>query len=154
MNSTEFLKNELQLIATKFPSVHIKYGYNSMIETHIVELLPLIEFTTNVELDNTWIPLSLKFMEIFKDEEVAFISSDSSLSLKNVIFEFNESACTEEGIITELFAALMENTINYTFPTDIPNGILIGSSIISFLSLPIEKLSDEHYSDNSYLAAA
>lgn len=154
MTSVEFLKKELQEIANSFPTVHIKYGYNVVIETHIVELLPLIEYQKNSALDKAWIPLSLKFMELYKEEEVAFISSDSSLSLKNTIFEFNTNSCKEENIISELFASLTDNTFNYSFPTEIPNGIIMDNTIGNFLSTPIEKLSEESFLENSYLAAA
>lgn len=154
MTSVEFLKNELQNVADRFPTVHIKYGYNQIIEAHIVELLPLVEYNTNSELDKAWIPISLKFNETFRDEEVVFISSDSSLSLNTVIFEFNTFARSEEDIITGLFAPLTEEIINYSFPTVIPDGKLMIPSIVSFLNAPIQQFSNTHYEDSSYLAAA
>ena len=153
MTSTDFLKRELEAIANKFTNVHIKYGYNDIIETHIVELLPLIEYNTNKALDDAWIPVSLKFMEMFKDEEVAFISSDSSLTLKNVIFEFNAS-CTEESVISELYAPLTEIHLCYTFPTEFPNGRILANTNFNCLNSPIEILSEESNLEYSYLAAA
>ena len=127
MTSVDFLKNELQIIDDKFPNVHIKYGYNTIIETHIVELLPLIEYTSNAALDNSWVPVSLKFMEIYKDEEVAFISSDSTLCINNVIFEFN-ATCNEESIMTEIYAPLTEQKAEYDFCDQVPNGKIITST--------------------------
>jgi len=92
MNPTNYLKRELKIIAKNFPNVNIRYGYNKVIETHIVELLPLVEYNENNKLDDAWIPLSISFLEKYMGEEIAFISSDSSLSLKDTIFEFNASA--------------------------------------------------------------
>ncbi len=156
MTPAEFLKKELNILATKFPGVHIKYGFNNKIDMHIVELLPLIEYSNNKELDKSWFPVSINFMEIYKDEEIAFISSDSSLSLKDVIFEFNHTACREENIITELFGPLTKEfiTYSYSFPTSMPNGRIISPSIVKFLDSPIEKIDESHILDNSYLHAA
>ena len=152
MTSVEFLKSELQIIADKFPNIHIKYGYNNVIETHVIELLPLIEYTNNVELDRAWIPLSLQFMETF-NEDVTFISSDSSLSLNSVIFEFNAS-CTDEKILTEIYSELTNELICYTFPVTMQGGHLIQNSNISYLSSPVENLGDEVDCGTSYLAIA
>lgn len=155
MAAVDFLKKELNILAEKFPTVHIKYGYNEKIDTHIVELLPLIEYTSNKELDNAWVPLSINFMETFENEEIAFISSDSSLSLKNVIFEFN-AACKEEDIITELFAPFTKGfgLYNYTFPTSMPKGKIISQPLLDFSSTPIQKIDEGDILDNSYSQAA
>ena len=156
MTPKEFLEIELKLVADKFHNINIKYGFDDMIDCHIVELTPIREFYNNKELDNEWIPLSLKFMELYKTEEIAFISSDSTLSLKEVIFEFNTSPCSEEDIISELFAPLTEQEFNYDFPTNIPNGKIMDNA---FLSLPREcvKIFKDEESDfmaNAYPEAA
>ncbi|MCP9751392.1 hypothetical protein [Ferruginibacter sp. HRS2-29] len=139
MTPVEFLKNELNTLATSFPNVHIKYGYNNVIDTHIVELLPLIEYSSNQDLDKAWVPLSINFMEKFKNEEIAFISSDSSLSLKHVIFEFNPKACTEENVLTELYQELAKNELEYSFPTQIPQLVVFDT----FASLKKSKKTDQ-----------
>lgn len=156
MTATEFLKVHLEELAIKFPSVHIKYGYNSIIETHIVELLPLIEYKTNKDLDNSWIPVSLQFMEKFQYEEIAFISSDSTLSIssEHILFEFNPNACTEEHVISELFAPLTKFALTYSFSTQVPDGIIMPFFFDAVLELPLEELKDETHFDYSCLAAA
>ena len=156
MNPVEFLKYELQHIAVKFPHVHIKYGYNSLIDTHIVELLPLIEYIENTELDKSWIPLSIKFMEEFTNDNIAFISSDSSLAIKDVIFEFNPLACSEENIISEIFAPFAEIEFNYDFPTDIPNGRIIDTASFNLSRGCIKVVDNQepNYLENAYSEAA
>lgn len=151
MTSVEFLKNKLQDIAEMFPYVHIRYGYNNLIETHVVELLPLIEYTNNPDLDRAWVPLSLQFIETF-NEDVTFISSDSSLSITDITFEFNAS-CTEEKIITELYYSFTNRPIHYTFPVTMENGKILVNSSINSLSSPVEHLIDTGDIE-SYLAAA
>ena len=156
MNPVEFLKYELHNIAVKFPNVHIKYGYNYLIDTHIVELLPLIEYLENKELDKAWIPLSIDFMEQFADDNIAFISSDSSLAIKEIIFEFNPLACSEENIISEIFAPFAEFEFNYDFPTDIPNGRIIDTASFNLSKICV-KVIDNHepnYLENAYSEAA
>ncbi len=155
MDSINFLKISLEELSLKFPFVHFKYGYDSMIDTHLVELLPLSEYNNNEDLDSAWIPLSLKFIKTF-DEEIVFFSSNSELSIKNIIFEFNSSVSLEEKIINELFAPLSENLYTYVFSTDIPNGRVIkNNNITTILSVHIEKFNDEDLTEcPSYLAAA
>ena len=156
MTSVEFLKVELQALAAKFPNVHIKYGFNTKIDLHIVELLPLIEYTTNKKLDEAWIPVSINFLQTFKDEEVNFISSDSRLSLKESIFEFNENACSEENIIAELFSKIAEQEFNYEFPTSMPNGRVMENAFFNIAQYCIKApLKEESYFlDNAYPEAA
>lgn len=156
MNSVEFLKNELKTLAQKFPKVHIKYGFNSLIETHIVELLPLIEYTENIELDKAWIPLSIQFMEEYVDDNIAFISSDSPLSLKEVTFEFNSTACSEGNIISELFAPLTESELHYDFPAEMPNGKIMTNAFVNLSENFIKNVTQGEYdfSENLYSQAA
>ncbi len=156
MKPIEFLKKELKSIAEKFPNVHIKYGFNSLIETHIVELLPLIEYTENKELDKAWIPLSLQFMEEYADDNIAFISSDSPLSLKEITFEFNSTACSEGNLISEIYAPLTESELHYDFPTKISNGKILINAFVNLSENFINNFNeDEHeFLDNEYSQAA
>ena len=151
MKAVEYLQKELKIIANNFPNVNIRYGYNEMIRTHIIELLPLIEYNTNEDLDNAWIPLSISFLENYIDEELAFISSDSSLSLKNIIFEFNPTAFTEENIINELFGILTYTSIKYNFPTEMQDGFIMKNNDIDLMNNSIEKLDKDGCLDYSYL---
>ena len=90
INPAEFLYNELEVIADKFPGVHIRCGYNAVIKFHVVELLPLEQFKNNIELANAWMSLYFKFVETFNHKDITFISADATLSLGKLLFEFNE----------------------------------------------------------------
>jgi hypothetical protein len=151
MEARDYLRKELKLIAEKFPNVNIRYGYDNIIDTHIIELLPLIEYNTNDELDKAWIPLSISFLDNYMDEEIAFVSSDSSLSIKNVLFEFNPFACTEKNIMSELFGVLTYTPVNYSFPTEMQDGIIIKNNGINLINNPVEKLNEDGCLDYSYL---
>ena len=145
MKPSEFLKSELEHIAKKFPNVHIKYGFNDTINTHIVELLPLIEYNNNKDLGNAWVPIFFKFMDTFKSEEITFISSDSSLTLSTILFELNQNACNEECIITGLFEPFTRVAVYYEFPTFMQNGILIGDSSPFIINSIIVEPTDSSY---------
>jgi hypothetical protein len=86
----EFLYKELEILADKFPGIHIRCGYNAMIRFHVVELLPFEEFKNNDELANDWMSLYFKFVETFNHRNITFISADATLSIGNVLFEFNK----------------------------------------------------------------
>lgn len=150
MKSVDFLQKKLKIIADNFPNVNIRYGYNEVIKTHIVELLPLFEYHANEDLENAWIPLSISFLENYMDEEIAFISSDSTLSIKKILFQFNPLACTEKNIISELYRPLTYSPVNYNFPTVMPNGIISVNHGINLINCPVEKPIEDDYLDYSY----
>jgi cold shock CspA family protein len=90
MQSIEFIKNKLGEIANRFPTVQIKYAFNSNIETHIIQFEPFDAYYNMPELDAAWIPFSVEFDRIYQDESIAFIGSDSTLSITdNFDFSWN-----------------------------------------------------------------
>ncbi|RAJ04073.1 hypothetical protein LX64_02950 [Chitinophaga skermanii] len=88
----EFIKENLEKLASEFQYITIKYEFNESINTHIVELTPIYEYYNNKELDNAWIPISLEFKGRYELEDIAFISSDSSLKVTNPQLEWNKIA--------------------------------------------------------------
>lgn len=141
-NTFEFLYKELGAIAENFPQVHIKCGYDRVIETHIVELLPLSEYQNNTALDDAWIPLSIRFMETFAQDDISFISSGSTLNIDNVLFEFNVHSGSEENIISELYSSYTEVTMNYTFSNIALAGeILPNSTSVFSIKTSLERTS-------------
>lgn len=156
MNPTDFLYKSLEHIALAFPRVHIKYSFNGIINTHVVELLPIEEYQNNTALDNAWIPLSFKFRETFPSEEITFISSDSTLAIQNPIFEFNALACYDDPLAI-IFESLSTESINYSFPTIMPVvATFVGNSITKVLSYPEQQIDDrpDLDLDTFYQAAA
>lgn len=83
MQSIEYIKSKLGEIANRFPLVQIKYAFNSNIETHIIQFEPIDAYYNMPELDAVWIPFSIEFDRIYEDESIAFIGSDSTLSITN-----------------------------------------------------------------------
>jgi len=153
MTPVDFLYEELRKIATAFPEVHIKYGFNKLICTHIVEMLPAEEFHSNESLDKSWIPLSFEFRNRFAEEQIAFISSDSTLALKEIIFEFN--SWNESEVMSDLFQELMDSELDYTFPDTLPiSTIPIESPVSEVLNCPIIKFDKGSEPEYIYQEAA
>ncbi len=89
MTPAEYLKNKLADLAARFPSITVKYAYDSMIGFHIVELSPVDQYYSNSALDDYWFPISVEFSKFFPDEFVTFISSDSSLKVEEPELTYN-----------------------------------------------------------------
>lgn len=81
MSAAGYLKEKLEFLSEKFPSITFKYAFDNTIQTHIVEITPETEYYYNKTLDKAWIPISLEFMKLFKDDTISFISSDSILAI-------------------------------------------------------------------------
>ncbi len=88
MTAVEYLKEKLCILANKFPQVTIKYGFDVVINTHIVELTPQDEYYYNTALDDSWIPISLDFMQHFPNDYISFVSNDSTLRVEEPQFSF------------------------------------------------------------------
>ncbi|MBL7767738.1 MAG: hypothetical protein JNK20_02145 [Flavipsychrobacter sp.] len=148
MNQQEFILDKLAKMALHFPQVHIKYDFNKLIQTHIIELSPVEEFENNKKLDEEWIPFSFEFMQKFPGADIAFISPESSLRIINPTEEFNAPLC-ESLILEEIFGEISGTLLNYSFPTSIPvNGSVIGLSIAPIFYPKVEidfPLEDELY---------
>ena len=154
MLPAEFLYSELDAMAREFPSIHIKYAYNSLIRTHIVVLLPVEEYHYNKALDDRWMPFSFRFREIFVDEEIAFVSADSVLDMDGPTWEWNRPELCF-NVFNELFSEVADAELNYYFTTSASiETLVIGSPIKHILSFPSQELPDYPNSDSFYLAAA
>jgi hypothetical protein len=154
MTPQNFIEIKLSALAKQFPHVCIRYGYDEIGQAHIVELTPANEYYSNIELDNSWMPISWEFYDLFENEDLTFITDDSWLKIENVILEFNLIKSLDECIISDLFAPIMQNFIAYSFSTKIPAGQIMKNSIGKFLSYPLQDMSEEGIVESSYSIAA
>ena len=121
MKTIEFLKERLSKLSLEFSQIQIKYAYNAQIETHIVELVPEKEYYENKSLDDSWIDISLDFSKLFPNENISFISSDSSLAIQQPELEWNCKHINDLDFLTEEFYSefkILQNEIQgMSFPT-------------------------------------
>ena len=155
MNAFDFLYSSLEKLSENFPKVYIKYAYNNIINTHIVELLPLEEYNNNAALDDAWIPLSFKFRETFPADEISFVSSDSTLSIDNPSFEFNTPRIPCIGDLSAIYEPISQKEFNYSFPEFMPAvAVAISTSVTDVLNSPKQEIDTESDMSNNYQAAA
>ncbi len=117
MTPQEFLKNQLTALAQLFPHIHIQYGFDAVVDTHIVQLDPINEYYQNGALDDAWMPIAMAFDEQFQDC-ISFISSDSSLKVEVADMEWNQriQAITHLEDYNAIVSKILEATnIQLTF---------------------------------------
>ncbi len=155
MEPIDFIRINLSRLAINFPQIHIKYGFDEIIDTHVVELLPLNEYLNNQDLDKAWIPISIEFIKKFPNDTITFISSDSSLQVEKPIFELNIPTFDFQ-LIEDLFEYFRFNEIqySYTFPEFIPSEIKIELPNSDVIGCPEVNNIEEKYSQYSYSMAA
>jgi len=111
MTPQEFINKELTTLAKSFPQIHLRYGFDGMIDTHIVQIDPIDEYYKNEAFDNAWIPIAMAFDEQFEDW-ISFIPSDSTLKLEVAEMEWNQPvpAFTHLEDYNEIVAKILEAT--------------------------------------------
>lgn len=92
MTVKEFLREKLLLLAEAFPHITIKYNYDELAESHIVELSPVQEYYNNPNLNDAWLTLVPIFWDQFPTEDITFISTDSTLRIEKPEFAFNQES--------------------------------------------------------------
>lgn len=92
MLAKNFIFEKLTALAQAFPNILIKYVFNKLAKTHIIELSPLEYYYNNPALDDAWIHISKEFYEQFPSEDISFISVDSSLKIREPEFLLNNNS--------------------------------------------------------------
>lgn len=81
MTAKSFIIGKLRQWSDRFGKERFSYGYRSVSNTHVIEVLPLVFFQKNKEyLDEEYL-LETDFYEKFPEEEILFVSSDSLIQL-------------------------------------------------------------------------
>ncbi|TAE11812.1 MAG: hypothetical protein EAY72_10170 [Bacteroidetes bacterium] len=122
MTAKQFITETLAKLAVQFPDVTIKYAFNHSIETYVVEFTPTEAYYNNKLLDAAWIPFSMEFEQLFLYDNIAFISSDSILSISQPEIVWNQKTIAIQNLLLEQYgikvqSVLSENITVYTFPT-------------------------------------
>ena len=82
--NADIIKRELYNSFKSLRKVKINYEFNSLINTHIVEVLPLKSFNSKKYIDLE-ILFEKKAEELFPEEEFVFVSSDSLTRVHNPV---------------------------------------------------------------------
>lgn len=151
MTSYNFLKGELENLSNQFSMINIAYGFDTVIDTHIVELTPESEYYSNSELDSAWLSISKRFMAFYPNEDIAFVTSDSSLKLEEVDYIFN---CKKDDKVLSDLNEIFEELLNGNYITSfesffetLPNNIILDS----IMAVDVQRIQTVVYSHKSLM---
>lgn len=88
MTTTDFIYNRLKSISLNFPDICIRYDYQSDRKRHLIEVSPSFVFHNDIDYMKAESDLESEFESLFPLDEIVFISSDSLISIRKVLFEF------------------------------------------------------------------
>ena len=77
MNSQDFIRDHINNLIIKFPSISISYQILRDISTHLVEVTPLSEYNENLEYKSAEADICFEFDETFIGETLLFVSEGS-----------------------------------------------------------------------------
>lgn len=150
MKAEKFLVNKLNLLHQNFPAMTIKYGIDNDINAHLIELIP-IELYKDTDISKHWVSIYKEFRAEYPEIDIAFFSSDSLLSIDNVIHEWSISYNSEKDLLSWLFLQ------NIPEPMFIPSrcSFTSNSGMVTNSRLSREiKTGKYENSDNDYSLAA
>jgi hypothetical protein len=92
MTAKEYIYKNLQKLANLFTNLTFAYEFKEMSQTHVIEVKPEFEFSSNDEYIDAEIDLTSKFDELFYPESILFISENSLTTISKVekVFKFNQ----------------------------------------------------------------
>lgn len=86
-NRQEYIISQLESLYSKFENLKIRYEFNKILNTHLIEILPLEAFESQ-EYILEEMSITDDFEELFGfDEEILFISEDSLNKIQHPSFE-------------------------------------------------------------------
>jgi hypothetical protein len=80
MGIKEYIKGKLQNLIDKFPTSTVRYGYNPLSCTHIIEVTPLSLFNSD-EFRNWEAEFYKESLKEYPDCDIAFLSDDAYIGL-------------------------------------------------------------------------
>jgi len=94
MNPSEFLKNKLQEIFSKFEGIQIRYENRESTNSHIVEVIPFSFFDKNKDYMIEEEILEAEFELLYPNENIVFVSEDSLTKINHPNIKFGYEKIT------------------------------------------------------------
>ncbi|QBZ98255.1 hypothetical protein [Flavobacterium sangjuense] len=89
--ATNFLKEELFALYNTHKYLEIRYEFDSIIDTHIIEVKPVHCFEKDRQFADKQIVLEEKFRNLFPQEDILFITENILIKVENPILELGVS---------------------------------------------------------------
>lgn len=118
-SSNDFLKTELKLIFLTLDGVEIRYEFRKSSQTHIVEVKPKSVFRNSAKYIEMEMELDKKFVELFPDEELLFISNDSLTKITSPEIIYKQKINYEEILVSN--SAILVKNENKTYTNKYSN---------------------------------
>lgn len=83
MTSKEFISKELENFIDQFPQVRVRYEFHEFSGAHFIEVLPCEVYSSNEEYISWESEMLDKFVELYPEEGICFISDDALVGIKN-----------------------------------------------------------------------
>lgn len=87
MTAKNFIIQQLKSISSLFPEMSFKYGINPSTGTHIIQVSPLESYNSNENYLKVEDEFESSFENNFKDDEIIFVSTDSTFDIAQPEFE-------------------------------------------------------------------
>lgn len=87
MNSISFVKSNIDKLVEIFPQLSCSYEYDQFSNTHIIKVLPNATYANDESYASKEFEVTTKFIDLFPDESICFISDESLISVDSPIYE-------------------------------------------------------------------
>jgi len=87
MTARNFIIQQLKNISSLFPEMSFKYGVNPSTGTHLIQVRPLDAYTSNEAYLKAEDEFEHSFENNYKNEEILFVSIDSTFDIAQPEFE-------------------------------------------------------------------
>jgi len=133
MDTFQYITSELEKFISEFPKTRVRYEHDNNSETHFIEVVPNEFFHFDAQYIQWESEMFDRFVELFPEENICFISDDALVGLDKVDFELcgNEFVLTYSTVNSQI-TVLLENHINVS--SEINNDNLFNINICTNLS--------------------
>lgn len=87
MNSFLYITSELEKFIAEFTKTRVRYEHDSMSETHFIEVVPNEIYHLDAQYIQWESEMFDRFVALFPEENICFISDDALVGLDKVDFE-------------------------------------------------------------------
>ena len=131
MNATDYIKDKLSQISSKFEGFTVRYALERKSHYHIVEIERLEELKGNEEFLDCIMKFWFEFDGMFENENLLISEEDSLNDMSNLVFENTESF---KGIDEKIYSIQRNSIMAFgcVNPTEIKNSKIFEPSISSW----------------------
>jgi hypothetical protein len=125
MTPKEFITKELGNFIQNFPQVRVRYEFHEMSNAHFVEMVPNEVYNLNEDYISWEVDMWNRFVKLFPEEGICFISDDALVGIKNVeltlygenftsVSAEKDAITMQESIVIKQQKSLLDRTTQIT----------------------------------------